>query len=304
MANTRSTAAQEIPLTQQVPLTLDLATGALGEIVLFIDGSTAAAGILEFTGGLAKQHGSRLIGIFVQPPATLTTAESFARGQGIREAIDVHDLELDGVEERYRAAFDNVVHRDGLRSEWRSLRHFSSEVAMHAYSADLVVVARPGSAVLSASFAGLAESLVLSSGRPTILFPPEGKISDVRRILLAWNATRESVRATADALPLLARAETVEVMVIDPERHRVIHDSEPGAGIAQHLTRHGVRAEVRRVSSQGKDVGQLMLSEAAAFQADLLVMGAYGHSQVREWVFGGVTRTVLYEAKIPVLMSR
>jgi nucleotide-binding universal stress UspA family protein len=144
----------------------------------------------------------------------------------------------------------------------------------------------------------------MSSGRPIIVFPPRGKVSQVRRVLVAWNATRESIRAVADAMPLLAKAEAVEVLVADHQRRPEGHGQEPGADIARHLARHGAHVEVRRMSSEGKDVGTLLLSQAATFRADLLVMGAYGHSQLREWVFGGVTRTVLYEAGLPVLMSR
>lgn len=298
MANAQSSSAQ------QAPMALDLASGALREIVVFIDGSAAATPILQFAGALAKEHAARLIGMFVQPAPALTKAESFARGKGIREVMEVHDSQVEGVEAGYRAAFEKVVHHHGLQSEWKSLPHFSSEIAVQAYYADLVVVARPESAITSANPPRLAESLVLSSGRPILLFPPGSAVSQVRRILLAWNATRESVRAAADALPLLARAEAVEVMIIDPHRHKVLPREEPGAGIARHLASHGARVEVRHVSSEGKDVGKLMLSQAAAFRADLLVMGAYGHSQVREWMFGSVTRTVLYEATLPVLMSR
>jgi nucleotide-binding universal stress UspA family protein len=99
------------------------------------------------------------------------------------------------------------------------------------------------------------------------------------------------------------RAEVVEVLVVDHERHPG-HGQEPGADIARHLARHGAQVEVRRLSSGGKDVGRLLLSQAAAFRADLIVMGAYGHSHLSEWMFGGVTRTVLREADLPVLMSR
>jgi nucleotide-binding universal stress UspA family protein len=179
----------------------------------------------------------------------------------------------------------------------------SSEVGVHAYYADLVVIARPEPAGQTAGPPGLAESLVLTSGRPIIVFPPSGTVSRVRRILVGWNATRESIRAVADALPLLARAEAVVVLVVDHERQSG-HGQEPGAYIARHLARHGAQVGVRRLSSGGKDVGGLLLSQAAASRADLLVMGAYGHSHLSEWMFGGVTRTVLYEAGLPVLMSR
>jgi nucleotide-binding universal stress UspA family protein len=279
-------------------------TAELAEIVVFINGQTHAAGIWEFAGMLAQEHSARLISIFMQPEPIATPAETFARGKGMERTIEVHQAQLERIEEDYRAQFEDIVHRHGIRSEWRSLPYLSSEVGVHAYYADLVIVARPESEGQTAGPPGLAESLVMSSGRPIIVFPPRGTVSQVRRVLVAWNATRESIRAVADALPLLVKAEAVEVLVADHQRRPEGHGQEPGADIARHLARHGAHVEVRRLSSGGKDVGRLLLSQAAAFSADLLVMGAYGHTQLREWMFGGVTRTVLYEAGLPVLMSR
>jgi nucleotide-binding universal stress UspA family protein len=287
-----------------VPLSVGESISKLGEIVVFIDGRTETAGILEFAGILAQEHGARVISVFMQPEPTVTPAETFARGKGMESIIEVHRAQLERIEAEHRAQFENIVRRCGIRSEWRSLPYLSSEVGVHAYYADLVVIARPESAGPSTGPPGLAESLVLSSGRPIIMFPARGTVSQVRRILVAWNATRESIRAVADALPLIVRAKAVQVLVVDHERNRAGHGQEPGADIARHLARHGAQVEVRRLSSGGEEVGRLLLSQAAAFGADLLVMGAYGHSHLREWMFGGVTRTVLYEAALPVLMSR
>ena len=302
MANEQSTWSPR----QRATLSIDKGTAELGEIVVFIDGGTETPGILEFASILSQEHGARLISVFMQPEPTTTPAETFARGKGMLSMIEVHRAQLERIEADHRAQFEDVVRRHGIRSEseWRSLPYLSSEVGVHAYYADMVVIARPESASQTAGPPGLAESLVLSSGRPIIVFPPRGTASKVRRILVAWNAKRESIRAVADALPLLAKAEAVEVLVVDHQRHPTGHGQEPGADIARHLARHGAQVEVRRLSSGGKDVGSLLLSQAAGFGADLLVMGAYGHSHLREWMFGGVTRTVLYEAGLPVLMSR
>jgi len=291
---------------EPAPSSIDTGTAELGEIVVFIDGQTQTAGMLDFAGTLAQENGARLISVFMQPEPAATPAESFARGKGMHSVIEVHHAQLERIEAEYKAHFEDVIRRHGIRSEseWRSLPYLSSEVGVHAYYADLVVIARPESASQTAGPPGLAESLVLSSGRPIIMFPPRGAVSRVSRVLAAWNATRESIRAVADALPLLVKAEAVEVLVVDHQRRPEGHGQEPGADIARHLARHGAHVEVRRVSSGGRDVGDLLLSQAAAFGADLLVMGAYGHSQLREWMFGGVTRTVLYEADLPVLMSR
>jgi nucleotide-binding universal stress UspA family protein len=290
--------------SEPAPFSADSGSAELAEIVVFIDGHTETAGILEFAGILAQEHGARLIGVFMQPPPAVTPAQTFAVGKGILEVIEAQQAQIEGIEVNHRAQFEQMVRRHGIRSEWRSLPDLSSEVAVHAYYADLVVIARPESPGQTAGPPGLTESLVLSSGRPIILFPPHGPVSPVRRILVGWNAKRESIRAVADALPLLVKAEALEVLVIDHERQQARHGQEPGADIARHLAHHGAHVEVRRLSSGGKDVGHFLLSQASAFGADLVVMGAYGHSYLRQWMFGSVTRTVLYEADFPVLMSR
>lgn len=288
---------------ETIPLNMESVGAALREIVVFLDGRSDAEGILQFAAALAQEHAARLICVFIQPEPAVTTAQEFARGKGMGDVVDRHQEQLEGLEARRRKAFEDLARHHGIKSEWRSLSHFSTEVGVHAYYADLVVIARPERAAQTSGPPGLAESLILSSGRPILVFPPHGTVTRIQRVLVAWNATRESVRAVADALPLLARAEAVEVLVADSERHRG-HGQEPGADIARHLARHGAHVEVQRVSSEGQDVGRFLLSRAAAFRADVLVMGAYGHSQVREWMFGSVTRTVLYEASVPVLMSR
>jgi nucleotide-binding universal stress UspA family protein len=275
----------------------------LREIVVFVDGRTEAEGILEFAGVLAQEHGAHLIGVFIQPEPSVTRAETFARGTGILGVIESHRAQLEAIEADHRTLFEAIVRRQGIRSEWRSLSYSNSDVAEHAHYADLAVIARADPANQTGSPVGLVESLVLTSGRPIIMFPPHGTVSRVRRIVVGWNARREAIRAVADALPLLVRAEVVEVLVVDPQRHPG-HGQEPGADIARHLARHGTQVEVLRQASGGEDVGGVLLSRAADFGADLVVMGAYGHSHLSEWMFGGVTRTVLREASLPVLMSR
>ena len=300
MASNQSTRSS---LSEPAPLSTEKVNAELAEIVVFVDSRAEAAAILEFAGVLAQEHGTHLTAVFMQPEPAATSPEMFARGKGMLGVIDAHQARLEGIEADRRALFEGIVHRRGIRSEWRSLPYLSSEVGVPAYYADLVVIARPESAGQTAGPPGLAESLVLSSGRPIILFPPRGSVSRVRRIVVAWNARREAIRAAADALPLLVKAEAVEVLVVDHERHAG-HGQEPGADIARHLARHGAQVDVHRLSSDGKDVGRLLLSQAAAFRADLLVMGAYGQSHLSEWMFGSITRTVLAEADVPVLMSR
>src|SRR5258707_7855725 len=257
MASNQSTWAW---LSEPAILSAEKGTAQLGEIVVFIDGHAKAAGILEFAGVLAEEHGARLISVFMQPEPPITPAQTFARGKGMLSLIEEHRAQLEGIEADYRAQFDDTVRRHGIRpeSEWRSLPYLSSEVGVHAYYADLVVIARPEPAGETAGPPGLAESLVLSSGRPIIVFPPGGTVSPVRRILVAWNATRESVRAVADALPLLVKTKVVEVLVVDHERNRAGHSQEPGADITRHLPRHGAPVEVVSLSAGRKEVGRFL----------------------------------------------
>ena len=304
------TATEFVPrrAVPKLALPLSRATGEpqLEEIVVFTDNRSDAAGILEFAGLLAEDNGARLINVFIQPAPAITPPQTFARGAAIQDVIETNQSQLENIEGRQQAQFDSVVRRHAIPgAEWRFLSHWSTEVAVHAYYADLVVVARPQHTDLTSGAPDIAESLILRSGRPIILFPPNHRASRVRRILVGWNATRESIRAVADALPLLARADAVEILIVDYQHQQVRHGQEPGADIARHLGLHGAKkVDVQLLSSGGQEVGRVLLSQAAAFGADLLVMGAYSHSKLHEWMFGGVTRTVLYEAGLPVLMSR
>ena len=277
---------------------------SIGEIVVFVDGYTDPTDIMEFAGVLAQEYDAHLTGVFMRPAPAVTPPEMFVRGTGIPNVIEARQAEVERIEADHRARFDDIVRRNALGSEWRSVPYFSSDAGVHARYADLAVVARPDPAVQTAGPPGLVESLVLTSGRPVIVLPPHSTASRVRRVVVGWNAGREAARAVADALPLLVRAAAVEVLIIDPERGPAGHGQEPGADIARYLARHGAQVEVQRLSSDGEDVGRLLLSRAAAFGADLLVMGAYGHARLNELIFGGVTRTALRDADLPVLMSR
>src|SRR5690606_14001873 len=123
------------------------------------------------------------------------------------------------------------------------------------------------------------------------------------RPLIGWNASREAARAVRDALPLLVKAGTATVLVVNPEDAPGAHGEEPGADIARHLARHGVTVRVERSSGAEISVADILLNRAAEMQADMLVIGGYGHSRLREWALGGVTRRLLKEMTLPVLMS-
>ena len=275
------------------------------DVVVFLDGRREGSGVIEFAARLSEEHGAHLTGAFVWPPMAAEGSAAYLKGRAIKELIATYDAEVGREEKSLRESFERAASRSGLQAEWRSVRHLMArDMVAHARYSDLAIVRRPDPVGQEGIPLDLPQTLVLASGRPVILLPPEPPASAGRRVLIGWNAEREATRAVADALPFLARADAVELLVVDHERHTGEHGEEPGADIARHLARHGVQVDVRRISSGGEDVGRVILSRAAAFAADLVVMGAYGHSRLTELVFGGATRTALHEAGLPILMSR
>ena len=200
--------------------------------------------------------------------------------------------------------FDAVVARHAAKAEWR--RAEGSPLAalrLSARYADLVVVGQrdPDLAPGEGMPGYFVEEVVLSAGRPVLVVPYAGRFERIgARVLVAWNASREAARALTDALPLLQRAQSVEVVAFEPQS--ADHGAEPGADIALYLARHGVRVNVARQQA-GIDVGAQILSRAADSEADLVEMGAYGHSRAREIVLGGATRSLLQAMTVPVLMA-
>ena len=121
--------------------------------------------------------------------------------------------------------------------------------------------------------------------------------------MVAWNASREASRAVHDALPLLVAAKEVVILVIDPDDVGATLGRQPGSGVARHLEHHGASVRVKTVESGRRRAGEVILAEATAESADLLVMGGYGHSKLREALLGGATRTLLADATLPILLS-
>ena len=121
------------------------------------------------------------------------------------------------------------------------------------------------------------------------------------RVMVCWDGSRPAARAIADAMPLLERAGTIEVVIIANERGK--QNQIKGADMGQHFARRGLKVKVNRVMRNNLDVANVLLSHSADFDANFIVMGGYGHSRLREFVLGGVTRTILHSMTVPVLMS-
>jgi nucleotide-binding universal stress UspA family protein len=150
--------------------------------------------------------------------------------------------------------------------------------------------------------AAIAESALFESGRPIVIVPYVQRAPlKLDRVMVCWDGSRAAARAISDSMPLLERAGSIEVVIVTNDRGK--HDEIAGADMGLHLARHGVKVEVTRISRGKLDVVDALLSHAADSGADFMVMGGYGHSRLREFVLGGVTRGMLHSMVVPTLMS-
>ncbi|MDY1546949.1 universal stress protein [Luteibacter sahnii] len=178
--------------------------------------------------------------------------------------------------------------------------------ATAARRADLSVIARPDGPPSDASRVhDVFAALLLESGRPVLLVPAGHASPSLppRHAVIAWSDTREAARAVHDALPLLASAETVDILMVDPVASFLEDTASFGSVLAAHLERHGVTARIVTETSRGRLVAGVILDRASRAKAQLIVAGGYGHSRLREWVIGGTTRNLFFDTPVPILFS-
>ena len=273
----------------------------LKDLLVHVDNDPACSSRVDVAVALAAKHGAHLTGLH---------AMGWPRLPGYVEAElppnfqEEQQRQLEELARQAEERFHERARRRGIRGEWRvDTGDIVGTTKLHARYADLTVVGQ-GLDLVNAPYdlAFLPEELALGVGRPVLVVPRYGTFETVgERVLIAWNGSREATRAVHDALPLLKLATKVTVLSIDPERDS--GPRVPSADIALHLARHGVAAEAASTLGVDIGVGDLLLSRAADLGADLIVMGAYGHSRVREMVLGGATRHMLQHMTVPVLMS-
>ncbi len=272
-------------------------------ILLYLDGGArdeAALGVALHVAAFEQAHVAALHVIHPFSPALGAFGDAAA---GV-----IADLQRDYVDEAQAAAdalrknAERRAEQAGIPFEWR-LEEGSADdiVPIQARYADLTIANQidPDS-VNSSRKRGLAIQLVMDSGRPMLVVPYAGTFAAPgKRILVAWNGSREAARAVHDAMPFLRRADLVSLFSINPRQT----DHIAGFDISNQIARHGVKVEAVRTVSGDVSVGDLLLSEAADLDADMIVMGAYGHSRLREFILGGASQHILNCMTVPVFMS-
>ncbi len=274
---------------------------ALKDILVHVESDGESADRLAVARSLAIEHGAHVQGLHVAtPPAVIAPASVTPPAELLERLRGERDRLAAAAEAAFRAAFEGSEVSTG----WSLIEGDVAEVlTRRARRADLLVLGQERGEEGVLDRRGVPDTVVLTAGRPALIVPYVGARLPVgRRVLVAWNGSREAVRAVNDALPLLRRAEAVVILSIDSGGEERGGDL-PGAEIARHLARHGVPCEARSARVEDIEVGDVLLSRAADEGADLIVMGAYGRSRFRELVLGGATRHLLAHMTVPVLMS-
>ena len=270
-------------------------------ILVHVDNGKRSAARLDIACSLAKLSDAHLIGLHA---LTDVKQPSYAMVEGGIQVREFHERMLRDSEVSAQAAFKQAVKAAGIeKTEWRmSRRDAVDSVPVHGRYADVIVIGQPNETDASGVEPDFAERLLLAAGRPALVIPYAGDFPTVgTRVLVAWNASREATRALTDAIPILREAKQVDVIAFNPKD--APHGEVPGADIGLYLARHGIKVNVSQQTAEDVDVGNQLLSRAADLDSDLVVMGAYGHSRMKELILGGATRTVLKSMTVPVLMS-
>lgn len=267
-------------------------------ILVGIDIDAPSSSIISFAADLARRFEARLIGVSAAdgPPPLATTDGMVVGG----EIVQAQRKDIETRLEHLRAKLLKLAGAS-LEIEWRgAVDNPTRRITEMARGADLIVAASPEGASAASPYRSIdLGSLTLNAGRPVLVAAGGAEHLAARRVLVAWKDTREARRALADALPILVGADDVLVATVD--RHADAATADSVADATAFLTRHGVKARGEVLAR--KDEAKALTELARSMHADLVVSGAYGHSRLREWVFGGVTRSLLDDSGLNRLMS-
>ncbi len=271
--------------------------------ILAVIGARDAATDVDKAIDLAREHDAHLsvlvVGAALQPVMAdypVAAAWLDQRQKDIDDLLDVHH----DAEHRCRK---NGISFD-IDSMFDDRFILESNIGARAMYADLVLLGngvRGDKGLRKSVMAGAA----FNAGTPLLLLPQTGGASlTPKTVLLAWNSRPEAARAAKAALNMLVAAAVVHVVLVDPDSSYFGNGGEPGADIAAFLARHGVRVMVEQVTSSGRDVEAVLTQHGREIGCDMIVMGAYGHSRLRESIFGGVTASILDACPLPVFLAR
>jgi nucleotide-binding universal stress UspA family protein len=263
-------------------------------------GSPTSEGTIRYACGLAKAFGASLR--VTSPRLDVKAPTHWLAGQmlaGLASELEresgVKSAELDSCVQKEASAVGLSAEIDRVAELWPN----DPTAPMRGRTSDLNIIGLPRH-----NMEGRAkmEAWLFGTGRPCLLHPDDRALPfSLESVLIAWDLSKSAARAVGDALPILRRAKTVHVLTVRGEKDIPLAD--PAAPLIDYLAAHDIKADTREVEAADRQVGATILSSASEAKADLLVMGAFGHSRLREFVLGGATKEILDAATLPLLMA-
>ena len=273
------------------------------DIMVHLDGSPEDEIRLEHGQALASAGRAQLIGLFTNQVPDLTVAMPMDGGaaaiQILTELQDQAMRDGDARAKWLKQRWAGLQVPNELRRLDESFGVLAGKAVKQARCADLFIATRPYGEAKSAVWPDLVEAVLFGSGRAMLIVPPgQHRQGPFETVLVAWNGSRESARALREGLEFIEQASRTVVLVVDPPT-----DGMPCADLKAHLAHHNVVAEVVTAESEDRPIAEIILEEARRISADIIIMGAYGHTRLREQVFGGATRDMLTTAESPILVA-
>lgn len=266
-----------------------------------VDNTASCEKRLHVAVEMAIKLNAHLTGVYTRHWTHLPNYMMPVNSQRLKNIEANYKKEMDDMENAAKAMFTEVTLQHEVSAIWHCVTGDAySALTNEAHYSDLLILGQPEPEDEINTTPDLPDHLVLTSGRPCLIVPYIGARKNLgKHPLVAWNGTRESTRALHDSLPLLMQAESVTIMLSEEDDK----DDLPDTRIAKHLARHGVKVMTKKIRSEEQHISSAFLSYIADNDHDLLIMGAYGHSRLREIVLGGMTREIMQTMTVPVLMS-
>ncbi len=274
------------------------------DVFVIVEADAAGEARLEFAADIARSCAAHLTGAFFfnpMVPEVSALAAEYCMAGSVETFRNPDYDDLLRRSERSGDLFNECLRRNGLNGEWHVTHSLEGGLAKLARISDLVVAGQIHPEKSKQDDDKVLRCLLLDSGRPVLVVPCFGKHrASHRSILVGWDGSREAARAVADAMPYLQEARSVTVLSLE---RSTTGQALPDTAVAAHLGRHGINVAAAHSKTDGLAISHALLDYAADIGADMLVAGSYGHSPIREAVFGGVTRELLQHMTLPVLFS-
>jgi nucleotide-binding universal stress UspA family protein len=272
------------------------------DIIVNLSVTKEGSVVAKYAVSVAAALQAHLTGVaFIYDPVVPISGAGYIPAEVIETQREDNETAAEAAIKSFTAAADQAgISAEPLTTS-ASLAGASDQFARMARRFDLAIVGQAQPEVSSMEQI-IGETTLFESGRPMIMVPYIQKAPfKTDNVMVCWDGSRTAARAVADAIPIIHNSGRVEIVIVASERGK--QDEIEGADIGQHLARHGLKVDVHRISGGNIDVGDALLSHAADSSADLMVMGGYGHSRLREFVLGGVTRSIFESMTVPVLLS-